>query len=782
MNRLIAIFGAASLLTSGLLANSAEQLEFFESRIRPILANECYSCHSNESKKIKGGLFLDSKWGWETGGDAGPAIFPGNLDESLLIDAVRRTEEIVDAMPPKSALTEQQIADLEKWVEMGAPDPRPKVEEKEGLVEEFDLEKRFNEHWSWRPVQEPATPAVKNAAWPKSEIDRFVLAKLEAAGLEPAKMADDRTWLRRVYFDLIGLPPTLEQIREAESKTREQIVDELLASPRFGEKWARHWMDLVRYAETSGHEFDYPIPGAHEYRDYLIRALNADLPYDDFIREHLAGDLLQNPRRNPEEQFNESVLGTGFWYFHDATHAPTDVLQDESDHQDSQIDVMGKTFLGLTIACARCHDHKFDAISTADYYALTGYLHSSARTEYPIDVDRTRENTAKRQRQLRAQAAPLLTERKNDFKPGDYFLVAAKLVRDKLSEPEPDRWGGTVFEDFESGYDGWTVQGEAMGEQPASGPFKNQKPLAGFKGTGVVNSYRGDDKLVGKLISDPFVIEKPFVNFLVGGGRSGQTRVEIQIDGKPVLQTFGKNNDRMEPTTWDVTKWIGKTARIWIIDNSSGAWGHVNADHFVFSNHRVDQPHRPIPDKGAIANAAEMAALDPGKLAAWCEVLTSIDAKTDTPEGYLTKWTANKQNPRVPNWKGFDEAQKTYRTESTIFADFRSDELPEGWSSTGQAFVTTGDAGVNLRFDPTMPISGPGMVDSGLLGREHVGTLRSPTFVIPEGEIHVRLKAENVSARLVIDNYHMAPYNGLLFRGTYFKSNAKETNTDGEFR
>lgn len=771
-------------IIGGLVASSfaipAEQLEFFESKIRPVLAEQCYSCHSNEADKIKGGLFLDSKWGWETGGDSGPAVIPGDPDGSLLIDAVRRTEEVVDAMPPKTKLTDQQIADLEAWVKMGAPDPREKVEEKEGLVEAFDIEKRFAEHWSWRPVSRPEVPATKDETWASSEIDRFILAKLEDANLRPATPADDRIWLRRVYFDLIGLPPTPEQIREASTKSRGEVVDEILASPRFGEKWARHWMDLVRYAETCGHEFDYPIPNAHEYRDYLIRAFNLDLPYDEFIREHIAGDLLPNPRRNEAEKFNESVIATGHWYFHDATHAPTDVLQNESDHQDSQIDVMGKAFQALTIACARCHDHKFDAISTADYYALTGYLQSSARTEYPLDVGLARQTAVNQQKELRAQAQQYLKPT-STFKPGDYFLAASKLVREKLAAPKPSLWEGIVFEDFESGYDGWTVQGEAMGKQPASGPFGNQKPLDGFQGKGVVNSFNGSDKLLGKLISDPFVIEKPFVNFLVSGGRSGQTRIELQIDKKPVRQTSGKNNDKMDPTTWDVTEFVGKTARIWIIDNSSSGWGHINVDQIVFSDHRADKPFQALPDEALISATAEKLGLDPAKLTAWCEVLTSVDSKGDTPEGFLTKWTAGQKLGRVPNWAGFDQAAEAYRSESELFADFTGGDLPAGWSTTGTAFAATG-VNTGLRFDPEAPISEPGMADSRLFGREQVGTLRSPTFEIGQDEIHVRMKAEKVVARVVIDNYHMTHFHTLLFNGTHFKDNSKETNTEGEFR
>ena len=187
-------------------------------------------------------------------------------------------------------------------------------------------------------------------------------------------------------FDLTGLPPSLTEIKnflsDNSDNSYEVVVERLLASPHYGEKWARHWMDLVRYAETCGHEFDYPLEHPHEYRDYLIRAFNQDVPYDQFLREHVAGDLIENPRLHPDAKFNESIIGTGFWYFHEAVHAPTDPKVDNADRMENQLDVFGKTFLGLTIGCARCHDHKFDAISEKDYYSLAAYMQGSTRQEY----------------------------------------------------------------------------------------------------------------------------------------------------------------------------------------------------------------------------------------------------------------------------------------------------------------------------------------------------------------------------------------------------------------
>ncbi len=291
--------------------------QFFESKIRPLLIDKCYPCHSAQARKLKGGLFADNRDGLIKGGDSGPAIVPGEPDQSRLIDAVRYGNPDL-RMPPKIRLADAQVADLTEWVKRGAPWP---VEKSSGTISAkpvFDLQKRKHAHWAWQPIRRQDPPAVKQAGWPRGPIDSFILAKLESAGLSPAPDADRHALIRRVYFDLTGLPPAPRDVQafvdDSSPRAFEVVVDRLLASPQFGERRARHWLDLVRYAETHGHEFDYPIPNAWRYRDYVVRALNADVPYDQFLTEHLAGDLLDRPRTNPEEGFNESILGTGFWF------------------------------------------------------------------------------------------------------------------------------------------------------------------------------------------------------------------------------------------------------------------------------------------------------------------------------------------------------------------------------------------------------------------------------------------------------------------------------------
>lgn len=357
---------------------TAAEIEFFEKQVRPLFAKHCYGCHSVNAKKVQAGLLMDSRAGLLRGGDSGEAIVPGNPAGSLLIESVKYESY---EMPPKGKLPAKEIQILEQWIAMGAAWPEEAAPTAESSRPEFDLQRRTSEHWVWQPIGSPEVPEVADTSWPRDSLDNFVLAKLDDAGLPPAVDVDRAALMRRLYFDLTGLPPTVAQatafLKDESLQATERLVDELLASEHFGERWGRHWLDLMRYAESRGHEFDNDAPNAFQYRDYIIRALNADVAYDQLVREHLAGDLLPSPRLNPEEGFNESILGTGFWFLGEWVHSPVDIRKDETDRFDNMIDVMSKTFLGVTVSCARCHDHKFDAISTADYYSLSGFLQSS---------------------------------------------------------------------------------------------------------------------------------------------------------------------------------------------------------------------------------------------------------------------------------------------------------------------------------------------------------------------------------------------------------------------
>ncbi|HEV3021208.1 MAG TPA: PSD1 and planctomycete cytochrome C domain-containing protein [Pirellulales bacterium] len=388
-------------------APTAADLEFFEKQVRPLLAEHCHKCHGPAEQK--GGLRLDSRSAALAGGDTGPAVLPGKPDESLLVDAVSYGE--LYQMPPTGKLPDATIATLRRWVELGAPWPFETAGGERKTAGEFNLRER-SRHWAFQGLLEHSPPDVRDMAWPRTAVDRFILAKLEAAGLAPSEPAERRTLLRRLTFDLTGLPPTAAEIEsfltDESPQALERVVDRLLASPHYGERWARHWLDLVRYAESRGHEFDYPIPNAYQYRDYVVRALNADVPYDQFVVEHVAGDLLPAPRLNPERGFNESILGTGFWFLGEEVHSPVDIRGDETDRNDNKIDVLSKTFLGLTVACARCHDHKFDAISTQDYYALAGFVLSSSYRQAPFEAWEPNYRVAAELAALHAAHGPLL--------------------------------------------------------------------------------------------------------------------------------------------------------------------------------------------------------------------------------------------------------------------------------------------------------------------------------------------------------------------------------------
>ena len=427
---MVGIFHLSVLLTGGVIADdrpSTADREFFETRIRPLLVEKCYRCHS-VPKADKGGLVVDSRTGLLEGGDRGPAIVPGSAAKSLLIQAVSYEDPELQ-MPPKNRLSEREIADLRVWIERGAPDPR--IAKTPQMSKDFDLETRRAEHWAWQPIEPSPPPATRNASWPESTIDRFVLARLETVDLQPAEAASRSALIRRVTFDLTGLPPTVDEVSRFAADdspgATEKLVDQLLASPRFGEHWGQHWLDLMRFAETQGHEQDYTIPQAFRYRDYVIRALNGDVPYDRFVTEHVAGDLVGEPRLDPIARTNDSILGTGFWHLGEAAHSPVDIRGEEAERIANQIDVFSRAFLGLTVACARCHSHKFDAISTEDYYGLTGYLQSSSYHIADISDPGAHRQAERELRLLKDEFATQL--RKSD---GIALAVEARRVSEYL--------------------------------------------------------------------------------------------------------------------------------------------------------------------------------------------------------------------------------------------------------------------------------------------------------------------------------------------------------------
>ena len=372
---LIPVFGFVFGLRADLAAES-NGAEYFEKHVRPLLAKHCYACHSGSSQPAPGGLRLDNEVDLHRGGSRGPAVLPGEPQRSLLISAIGYQDESL-RMPPAGRLSDDEIAALTSWVKMGAPwGAQPPA----GAGKLVPTRTGF---WAFQPPAETAVPRVQQSSWPKSPIDRFILAALEAKGLKPAPPANKRTLIRRATFDLTGLPPTPEEaqafLADASPEAYPRLIDRLLASPRYGEKWGRHWLDVARYADSNGLDENLVYNSAFRYRDYVIDAFNSDMPYDRFIHEQLAGDLLTDGR--DEATLYARQTATGFLALGAKMLAEDDPVKMQMDIIDEQLDTMGRAFLALTLGCARCHDHKFDPIPTSDYYSLAGIFKSSKTME-----------------------------------------------------------------------------------------------------------------------------------------------------------------------------------------------------------------------------------------------------------------------------------------------------------------------------------------------------------------------------------------------------------------
>ncbi|MBA3298120.1 MAG: DUF1549 domain-containing protein, partial [Acidobacteria bacterium] len=439
-------------------APSAQQIEFFEARVRPLLVESCFDCHTADEK---GGLRLDSREAWLKGGDSGPAIVPGEPDASLAMKAVRHVQGV--SKMPRSApkLSDMQIAALAEWIKMGAPWPaagpaaapaagsgaKGTMAPEAAHTAERPIDPALREFWSFQPIAKPAIPTVKNTAWPTSDIDRFVLARMERDGLAPVAPADKRTLIRRATLDLTGLPATAEEIeafeKDAAPDAFAKVVDRLLESPRYGETWGRLWLDVARYAEDdprslapSGTGFA-PYPNAYLYRDWVIKAFNDDLPYDQFVRAQIAADHLDEKfrvRHLPALGF----LGLGPWYYDNGAVEIT-----RADERHDRVDVVSRGFLGLTVACARCHDHKYDPISARDYYAMSGVFLNTSYTEYPmapasvVDEYKTLEKKIKDKQKLLDEFSSVESRQLSEtlaLQASKYMRAAWKV----LGEPKED--------------------------------------------------------------------------------------------------------------------------------------------------------------------------------------------------------------------------------------------------------------------------------------------------------------------------------------------------------
>lgn len=456
------LLGASASNVLGAEAEAKEvrdmELQFFENKIRPVLVEHCYQCHSESAEKVRGGLLLDSASSSREGGDSGPAVVPGKPGESLLLDAIRHE---TFEMPPSGKLADTVVADFETWIAQGAVDPRTAATSRQ-VQPTIDIE-AGKEFWCFRPLSF-SPPKLQNRDWCESTIDRHLMARMEDAGLEPVADADRVTLVRRAYYALIGLPPTPDEVRhfaDDESPTPiafANMVDELLESKHFGERWGRHWLDVVRFAESSGGGRTLLFPDAWRYRDYVIDAFNDDMPYDEFLREQIAGDLLETDdwrlRRRRLTATSFLVLGPTNYELQDK-----DIL--EMDIVDEQIDTIGKAFLGMTIGCARCHDHKFDPIPTEDYYALAGILkstksviHSNVSTwntmALPVEPEQEtalakhEAELADMNRELKSIKDELESLEGDKDSPVSLTSIAGIVVDDAVAEKRGD-WKGSTF-------------------------------------------------------------------------------------------------------------------------------------------------------------------------------------------------------------------------------------------------------------------------------------------------------------------------------------------------
>jgi len=478
---------------------STGDVDFFEKKIRPVLVEHCYSCHSAESGKNKGGLRLDTREAMRSGGDTAAAVTPGDPKRSLILEALRSAGDL--KMPPKQKLPDAIIADFERWIKQGAADPRTAVAAKEKA--KGSTIEQGRSFWSFQPPKESPVPQVKQKDWGRTDLDAFILAAMEAKEIKPAPDAEPAALVRRLYFDLIGLPPTPEEIDAFEQAAKfdlqsamEKTVDRLLASPRFGERWGRHWLDVARYAESLTLR-GFVLKEAWRYRDYVIDSFNQDVPLDRFVKEQLAGDLM--PANTPAER-RRQLIATGFLAFGNNNLEEQDRKQLQMDVIDEQLDTLGKTFLGQTIGCARCHDHKFDPIPTRDYYALAGILRNvktlepesniNKWIEVPLpslkgndaEIAKHEEEVAKAKKELDALKATLAKANAKSADPKKPKVVSADslvgIVVDDSQAMRVGEWKHSVFSGSYVG-DGY-LHDDAKGQGEKTLTFQPKLPQSGM--------------------------------------------------------------------------------------------------------------------------------------------------------------------------------------------------------------------------------------------------------------------------------------------------------------
>ncbi|GAB5554807.1 MAG: PSD1 and planctomycete cytochrome C domain-containing protein [Saprospiraceae bacterium] len=512
----------------------------FNYDIRPILSDNCFTCHGPDSSSRKANLRLDTKEAATAILKSGKAaIVPHHPGKSSLLARIKSTDPGFQMPPPEmnKTLSKREVALLQKWIKQGA---------------------KWEDYWAFMPPTNPKLPQKIAQQSPPEIIDYLLAQQLKSKGLQAAPRASKSELIRRVSYLLTGLPPSPEEIENFLADTApnayEKLVDGYLASPGYGERWARHWMDLVRYGEHMGHEFDFTISGAWRYRDYLIRAFNADVPYDLFVKEHLAGDMITKPRLHPEEGYNESIIGTAYFFLGEGKHSPVSLKGEEVDRIDNMIDVTSKTFQGLTVACARCHDHKFDPIPTTDYYAMYGMLESARLGPLPAKMKWEDQALLQKLDSLRKEVrheigATLTTQSLDETRAQKAFIQSLQETSSKDIVSTSIQIG-----DFRKGnWEGWYTNGWAFGDGPLIGaPYFNTNGDLIDLETPHASSRRYGTGVQGVLHSPYFTIEKDSLS-VKARGNGGLIRIVVdnfQLIQNPLWGGFEKIVDNQEWQTY----------------------------------------------------------------------------------------------------------------------------------------------------------------------------------------------------------------------------------------
>lgn len=498
----------------------------FNYDIRPILSENCFTCHGPDSSSRKANLRLDTREAATAQLKSGNiAIVPYRPSKSSLLTRIDSDNPDLQMPPPEmnKRLSKREIALIKKWIKQGA---------------------QWKPYWAFIPPQMPQLSAEVAHSPPPEIIDFFIHQKLKEKQLVAAPKASKNALIRRLSFLLTGLPPNPEVVETFLKDTSEnayaKIVEQYLDSPHFGERWARHWMDLVRYGEHMGHEFDFPISGAWQYRDYLIRAFNQDVPYHQLVKEHLAGDMLPKPRVHPKENFNESIIGTGYLFLGEGKHSPVSLKGEELDRIDNMIDVTSKTFQGLTVACARCHDHKFDPIPTTDYYAMYGMLESTRIGPLPARMNVKNRSIIQRldaiKQDIRTQIGSTLLNRL-EGQSNTNITAQKRFIRSLSNQPLPkDSLNFKVIGDFRNGsWKGWYTDGWAFGKTPVQSQliFDTLSYQAKYLEGGYASSQNYGTGIQGALHSPYFIIEDDSIAIKARGNRGS---IRIIVDNFQIIQ------------------------------------------------------------------------------------------------------------------------------------------------------------------------------------------------------------------------------------------------------